>query len=170
MHLQEQSLALKLASFYGGITLKAKILLLCFVIAVLAVPLYLAIDHENGVDQIYLLPPGYEGCVIIYYNVEDAPPLQMENNQIVYEVPHDGIIQTSSPYHFGWVNKEHSGAHQKKAYYIHHDTEKITELPQKDIRFAALGRKEDNGLQKDYYYQIFGSEEIEKRGCPQRGV
>ncbi len=47
---------------------------------------------------------GFKGCVFINYGVKRAPPLEIENNEIKYRVPENGIINTSSPREFGWVN------------------------------------------------------------------
>ncbi|MDZ5472944.1 hypothetical protein SM124_14595 [Bacillus sp. 31A1R] len=129
--------------------------------------MYSLLVNQEGVDQTYLLPSGYEGCVVINYNVKGAPPLKIENNIITYKVPPNGIINTSSPSDFGWVNEKHSGAYQLRAFYVDEKGEILEELPQEKIRFGAIGASQEVGkAEKHYYYQIFGSEEVENRGCP----
>lgn len=128
--------------------------------------LYIFSGNERGVDEIYLLPSGFEGCVVIYYDVEGAEPLKIENDEIVYHVPANGLIYTSSPYDFGWVNDKHSGAFQLKAFYVDDEGDIIEELPPEQIRFGANGSIQRDEREIDYYYQIFGSEETEKKGCP----
>lgn len=129
--------------------------------------MYRWIGNQEGVDQTYLLPLGFEGCVVINYNVKGAEPLLIENNEIVYKVPETGIIHTSSPSDFGWVNKKHSGAYQLRAFYVDEKEEIVEELPQEKIRFGANGAFQEEGKpEKQYFYQIFGSEEIENKGCP----
>ena len=73
---------------------------------------------DQGVDKIYLLPSEFEGCVVINYNVKGALPLKIENNEIIYKVPKSGIIDTSSPSDFGWVNEKYSGAYQLSTFYV----------------------------------------------------
>lgn len=116
---------------------KIGIVVLYFVV-VGAICLFFNSDQQ-GVDQTYLLPNGFEGCVVINYDVKDAKPLQIENNEIIYKVPKDGIINTSSPMEFGWVNEKLSGAHELKAFYVDESGKKIKELPEDKIRFAAIG-------------------------------
>ncbi|WP_213421276.1 DUF6843 domain-containing protein [Bhargavaea massiliensis] len=130
--------------------------------------LYLsAIDSEPGVNETFLLPMGFEGCVLINYEVEGAPPLRIEGNEIVYRVPDDGIIDTSSPIDFGWVSKENSGSYRLRAFYVDQAGNKVQELSQEKIRFGANGSvKEEGKPERTHYYQLFGDEEVEAEGCP----
>lgn len=137
------------------------------VVLLLIGAMYTFLVDEKGVNQTYLLPNGFEGCVVIHYDVAGAKQLEIENNEIIYEVPNDGMIYTSSPYDFGWVNEKHSGAHQVRAFYVDENGERIEQLPQEKIRFGANGSIQKEGEQeKHYFYQIIGSEEIENEGCP----
>jgi hypothetical protein len=149
--------------------LKTKIGIAVLVLIFLGVR-YVFLVNQEGVDQTYLLPSGFEGCVVINYNVDGAKPLKIENNEIVYKVPKSGILHTSSPFDFGWVNEKHSGAFQLRAFYVDDKGEIIKELTQEKIRFGANGANQEEGKpEKHYSYQIFGSEEIENRGCPALG-
>lgn len=38
--------------------------------------MYKFLVDQEGVDQTYLLPSGFEGCVVIHYNVDGAKPLK----------------------------------------------------------------------------------------------
>lgn len=146
--------------------LKTKIAIVMLILIFLGA-LYKLLDNQEGVDQTYLLPLGFEGCVVINYNVDGAKPLKIENNEIIYRVPKSGIIYTSSPFDFGWVNEKHSGVYQLRAFYVDQEGEIIEKLPQEQIRFGANGAVQDEGKREEhYYYQIFGSEEIENKGCP----
>jgi hypothetical protein len=150
--------------------LKTKIGIAVVVLIFLGV-MYKLLVNQEGVDQTYLLPSGFEGCVVINYNVDGAKPLKIENNEIIYKVPKSGILYTSSPFDFGWVNEKHSGAYQLRAFYVDEKGEKIEELPQEKIRFGASGaNKEEGKPEKHYFYQIFGSEEVENKGCPELGL
>ncbi|WP_077617489.1 DUF6843 domain-containing protein [Litchfieldia sinesaloumensis] len=133
--------------------------------------IYAFFFNQKGVDQTYLLPLDFEGCVVINYNVEGAEPLKIENNEIIYKIPKNGILYTSSPFDFGWVNDKHSGAYQSRAYYVDERGEILEELPQEKIRFGANGASQVEGkTEKHYYYQIFGSKETEDEGCPALGI
>lgn len=150
--------------------MKTKIGIAALVVIFLGV-MFKYLVNQEGVDQTYLLPLGFEGCVVLYYDVDGANPLKIESNEIVYKVPENGIIHTSSPYDFGWVNEKHSGAHQIRAFYVDEEGEIIEELPQEKIRFGANGAYQEEGEpEKFYFYQIFGSEEIENKGCPALGL
>lgn len=139
-----------------------------FLVLLTAFLTYLFVENRNGTNQTYLLPDQFEGCVVIYYDIEGAEPLTVDDNTITYKVPADGIIHTSSPYHFGWVNENHSGSHQIEAFYVDEEGTIVEELPQENIRFGASGSvQEDNKAPQDYFYQIFGTKETENRGCPQ---
>jgi hypothetical protein len=128
--------------------LKTKIGIAVLVLIFLGV-MYKFLVIQEGVDQTYLLPSGFEGCVVINYNVDGAKPLKIENNEIVYKVPKSGILYTSSPFDFGWVNEKHSGAYQLRAFYVDEKGEKLEELPQEKIRFGANGANQEEGNQKN---------------------
>lgn len=147
---------------------KKFVLMLLLIMFIIFVAIYF-LDNRKGVDQTYLLPSDYEGCVVIYYDMKDAPALEINNNEIVYVVPADGIIYTSSPMDFGWVNTKQSGAFQLEAYYVDKRDKKIKQLSQEQIRFGANGSMQDEHSVQDYYYQLFGSERIGERGCPEIG-
>ncbi len=134
---------------------------------IILVTVYRLIAIQEGVDQTYLLPMGFEGCVVINYNVKGARPLKIDNNEIVYKVPKSGVLNTSSPSDFGWVNEQHSGGYQLRAFYVDGKGNKIKELHQEKIRLGANGAAQEEGKpERQYSYQIFGSEDIENKGCP----
>ncbi|MFP7296879.1 DUF6843 domain-containing protein [Neobacillus niacini] len=150
--------------------MKTKIVIAVLVLTFLGL-MYEFFVNQEGVDQTYILPSGFEGCVVINYNVEGAKPLKIKNNEIVYKVPKSGILNTSSPFDFGWVNDKHSGAYQLRAFYADEKGEILEELPQEKIKFGATGAIQEEGKpEKHYFYQIFGSEEIENKGCPALGL
>ncbi|KZE37166.1 hypothetical protein AV656_11335 [Bhargavaea cecembensis] len=151
----------------GSITRRAGMTLSVLFVAAL---IYLsAISSQPGVDQTYLLPLGFKGCVLINYEVEGAPPLKVEDNdnEIVYHVPDGGIINTSSPMEFGWVSNENSGPLQLRAFFVDEVGNKVQELPRENILFGANGSIQEEGKpERTYYFQLFGSKEVETEGCP----
>jgi hypothetical protein len=46
--------------------------------------------------EIDLLPPGYEGPVVIIYGDSSAPPLPVENGAVVNRIGRDGVLRTSN--------------------------------------------------------------------------
>lgn len=147
-----------------------KIIIAGLIIVLLVVGIFFVIDNRKGVDQTYLLPKDFEGCAVIFYDVREAPPLEIVDNEIVYEVPEEGILYTSSPMDFGWVSKKQSGAFQLEAFYVDEAGEKIAQLPEEEIQFGANGSWQDDKGNQDYYYQIFGSAETLEKGCPAAGT
>ncbi len=123
-------------------------------------------DNRKGVDQLYLLPNNFEGCVTIYYNVKNAPPLKISENTITYYVPEDGIIQTSSPLEFGWVNQNNSGSYRLQAFYMDKNGDRVRKLTDEEMSFGATGSIQNEEKTQQFYYQFYGPEGIEDRGCP----
>jgi hypothetical protein len=58
----------------------------------------------KGTYDLYLIPEGYEGTILVTYNVKDAPPLAKEGKYDVIPVNEDGTYETSNPmYDYGTV-------------------------------------------------------------------
>ena len=123
------------------------------------------IAGQKSMDAKYLLPSGFKGCAKVIYNVKDAPPLTSKDNEIIYNVPKNGIIYTSSPSTFGWVNGKDTG-HQVNAFYVDNNGKVIEKLPEEKIRFGANREIEEDGKPKvEMFFQIFGTKEDEDKGC-----
>jgi uncharacterized protein DUF6843 len=56
-------------------------------------------------DGIYLIPKGYTGDVIIFFNRPDGAIPEVENGLYVYKIPEDGILKVQTPGITGIVNK-----------------------------------------------------------------
>lgn len=63
-------------------------------------------------------------CAHIFYDVPDAPPLEIVDKEIDYVFDEDNMLYTSSPITFGWATEDDSGA-RKHMFYV--DGEKIEE-------------------------------------------
>ncbi|WP_143242239.1 DUF6843 domain-containing protein [Bhargavaea cecembensis] len=126
------------------------------------------VSGKKGADETYLLPDGFEGCVVVRYDVKGAPPLKFTDNEIVYTVPESGIIDTSSPMELGWASEHGSGPYRTKAFYVDENGNRVKELPQEKVRFGANGATQEEGKpERKYQYVIFGSEKTESLGCSQ---
>ena len=55
----------------------------------------------------YLLPDGYQGWVILDYEVDGAPTLRKENGFYVVQFDQTGRVSTSSSVETGWANDEY---------------------------------------------------------------
>ena len=61
-----------------------------------------ACDSGTAKGQVFLIPPGYSGEVLVEYDVKNAPPLPIEDGARVMIVPADGWLRTSSGIQTGW--------------------------------------------------------------------
>lgn len=147
-----------------------KIIIAVLVIVFMILGIFFVIDNRKGVDQTYLLPQDFEGCAVIFYDVAEALPLEIVDNEIIYEVPEEGILYTSSPMDFGWVSKKQSGAFQLVAFHVDKAGKIINQLPEEEILFGANGSMQDDKGTQDFYYQIFGSAKTLEKGCPAVGA
>lgn len=90
--------------------------------------------YKSATNEVYLIPDGYKGCVGVFYNFKDAPPLKIEDKKIIYRVPKDGILKTSSNKTFGKTNEHDSGRHNVKYYYVDKNGNQVQRLEKgKDI-------------------------------------
>jgi hypothetical protein len=55
------------------------------------------IDRSNETDDIYLIPEGYEGDVLVFYNINGAPKVKKENDYEGNEINEKGYYVTSTP-------------------------------------------------------------------------
>lgn len=53
--------------------------------------------------DLFLIPQGYTGWVLVEYEVKDAPPLELRDGYRVLPVPSSGILKTSSGQQQGWA-------------------------------------------------------------------
>ncbi|MEC3884039.1 hypothetical protein VKA52_09920 [Halobacillus sp. HZG1] len=123
---------------------------------------------QEGVDRKWLVPEGFSGCAVIRYNVEGAEPLTInENNEFVFEVPRDRVIETSSPQDYGWVNEDHAGPFQISAYYVDEDGKIIEEIPWEDIGPGSNGTFVDaDGTEYHHATQYFNADRSPFTKCP----
>ncbi|MEI3611848.1 hypothetical protein [Pseudogracilibacillus sp. SO30301A] len=60
------------------------------------------------------------------------------------------------------MSKNHFGGYQLHAYYVDENGDKVRDLTDEEMQFGATGSINEQA----FYYQFFGSEGIEERGCP----
>ena len=87
----------------------ARIVVGAFTLALLTgLASWLSVSARNSTRPAsrFLIPEGYTGWVRIEFEVQDAPPLAMENGEYVLKIPPGGVLRTSSAEQYGWA-KDH---------------------------------------------------------------
>lgn len=75
---------------------------------------------EIGDDEIYILPAGYRGVVLILYDQTNGEPKKYEQGKRVHEIPPSGILKTQFSVNTGW--------HRFGEYY-YRESGKLTRIP-----------------------------------------
>ncbi|MEM6806150.1 MAG: hypothetical protein AAF696_32430 [Bacteroidota bacterium] len=57
---------------------------------------------EKKPNRDYYIPKGYEGWVMIHYNIPDKPPLEKKEGVLQFNIPASGIMETNSDLNLGW--------------------------------------------------------------------
>ena len=55
----------------------------------------------------YLVPEGFVGWVKVYYKVEGAPALPLEDGRYLFKFPASGVLKTSSDIEYGWAQDQY---------------------------------------------------------------
>lgn len=90
------------------------LLFACFVLLAMVGAAFVwgASTATSGVKQSrYLVPQGYTGWVRIYFDIEGAPAAERQGDAIIYRVPANGRLLTSTP------NDESNGSDMRFFYY-----------------------------------------------------
>ncbi|MDV2886271.1 hypothetical protein RYX45_13865 [Alkalihalophilus pseudofirmus] len=66
------------------------------VITVLAGSLYTNMT-SNETNDVFLIPEGYEGDVLVFYNIAGAPKVETEEGYTIHEINDNGYFITSTP-------------------------------------------------------------------------
>ena len=59
-----------------------------------------------GDDEMYLIPKGYSGRVLVFFNSQNGHPVRHENRKRVYEIPPNGVLRTQFDFNEGWTNPD----------------------------------------------------------------
>lgn len=89
----------------------------------------------RGMNEVFLIPEGFTGCVGIYYNQKGAKSLIKKEKKIVYEIPENGKLMTSSPQNFGWAKENESGGYDATFYYVNNKGEKTQKISHEKIGY-----------------------------------
>ncbi len=69
------------------------------------------LTREPGIPEIYLIPQGYVGEVVIEYGIQGAPPLPVKDNLRHFFIPMNGRLQTSSLLQSGRIPVPEGGSY-----------------------------------------------------------
>lgn len=117
------------------------------VIGILIIGIFF-MNHQKFDVMNYYFPEDFHGCAIIFYDIPNAPPLQLINREINYYFDENGILLTSSPQDFGWEGKKYSGGY-KANYYRGYEL-----IDHEEVIFSALGEVEYPDKRVIRYEQI----------------
>ena len=98
---------------------------------------YLYDKNKPREADVYLIPQGYNGPVVVQYWIEGAPELTKEDDHFVFTIPQDGKLDT--------VTKQpNTGVAQDLYYYVDANGKRTELVYGKEIHGIFLGRDEDD--------------------------
>lgn len=100
------------------------------VLAAIVAGLYLWYRMQNIEPEIYLIPEGYVGLLIVAVDQEDGDEKEYEDGYRVYRMPSNGFLKTKFSLNTGWVD---GGRH----YYYVDSIGRRRELSDHDLRPQA---------------------------------
>lgn len=108
----------------------------------------------------YVLPSGYVGWVVIHFDHPGAPPIQLKDKELLFEIPERGVLYTSSQQEYGEA-RDH--------YFYKLSDGRFRELPETGwgkggmVWDGSSGTMEKPGVPDDHTEQFFiGTEQQEK--------
>ncbi|EDL66492.1 DUF6843 domain-containing protein [Bacillus sp. SG-1] len=101
---------------------KKRFIFLFIAVGLISLFVFLHNRPSADVDEVFLLPEGFKGCVYIHYNQPDGQKLEVTDKKIFYNVPRSGIIHTSSPADFANLSW-----HKIYVQYVNNDGERLDE-------------------------------------------
>ncbi len=73
-------------------------------ILVLVIFVSAAYQSAQGEDEIFIVPEGYAGYIVIIYDQEHGEPIRYAGKKRVYAIPPDGILRTQFSGNYGWAD------------------------------------------------------------------
>lgn len=94
-----------------------KITLVAFCNLLLILIILWVMEKEPNRD--YYIPKGYEGWVMIHYNIPDKAPIEKKDGVLQYHIPKAGILETNEDLEIGW----------RRDRFFWYEGEKLEEIP-----------------------------------------
>jgi hypothetical protein len=127
--------------------MKIKILIIVCIIILISISFivyFLFFKSEKNKPTIYFIPHGYVGWVKVYYGQDGYPPLPIQDNYLVYQIPGTGILKTSTQEpQYGWSTVNY--------YYIDSNGNKTELLPNINYFAHSQGRKDGQPLVEKFF-------------------
>jgi hypothetical protein len=101
--------------------------------------------------EIYLIPQGLYGVVMVFFDQPDGQPVQYENNARVYHIPSSGLLKSQFPRNGGCMNNNR----------INFFYEDSTGARKPLVYFMNINRK-DRPKDSDYVMMTFFSDKKKK--------
>ena len=103
-----------------------------------------------GEREVYLIPEGFEGSVVIMFDETDGQPIRYEEKKRVYEIPKDGVLHTQFRDQDKYVHME---------FYHLGDSGNRTLIEDVEIQLLTEDEKQTMDA-KVYRYLVYGSGDI----------
>ena len=116
-------------------------------------------SNSEKTNDIYLIPEGYEGYVIAFYNVKGAPKIEREGDYEVHDVNNQGYSVTSTPdMDYGTITD--------KYYYVDEEG-KRTEINKECVKVLSTGSLEIEPDTPNKIEMSYTGMEVTKSQCSQ---
>lgn len=113
-------------------------------------------DSDEVAKQVnYYFSSEPKTCAFIFYNVEGAPTLKLEDRDLNHRFDDQNIILTSSSIDFGWTSEDRSGFRPYN--YYKSDSSKITD--EEEIPKEFTGGVTVDNIDRDYTVIHFNDKE-----------
>ncbi len=111
-------------------------------------------------EEVYLLPEGFKGKVIVFFDQEDGQEMQYENSARIYHIPESGYIKSQFPKNGGCMGddrirffyEDSLGARQSLDYFLNIDR---NNLPT-DRDFVLFTFLSDKSKKPDFVIHFVG--------------
>lgn len=92
-------------------------------LVVLLLSLFAYFKSSEGEPEMYIIPNGYEGEIVIFFDVKSGTPKEFEDKVRVYRIPESGILKTQFSFNKGLIALK-----DIKFFYEDKNTKQRTEL------------------------------------------
>lgn len=110
--------------------------------------------------EIYLVPKGFHGPIIVYFDQPDGQKVQYEDSIRVYDIPASGFLKTQFPKNGGCMNNnrihfyyvDSLGTREPLDYFLNLDKDSLP----KDKNYVVFSLLSDKEAKPDFVIQLVG--------------
>lgn len=110
-------------------------------------------SKNQEVAYIYLIPEGYKGCAWIRHGHPGGTPLEINNDEVIFRIPENGILRTSTDY------EQVPPLHNTKVFSVNDQGERVKQLFDEYDRPPSSFYSYNNQNPGDVIYINFDSSE-----------